>query len=304
MRSNSFKDLLQPKAASQIGKLSLLAQRAVEGFITGLHKSPHLGFAIEFAEHRPYSPFDDIKKLDWLAYARTDKFFIKLDQQQTNLRSHIVLDATSSMNYPIDNLSITKFKYARYLAALLLYLMFRQQDAVGISIIKERIDEVPPSTKLSAIQRIFELLSHTQPEGNSPISATLHRIAERIRQRGIVIVISDLIEQADDLIHAIQHLIFKRQQLIIFHIVDPSELTLPFKGPATFIDPETGQRLSVNPVEIREEYKNFIENHINTLKRHCAENKTEYILANTSIPYDKLLIEYLASRKRIIKYKS
>ncbi len=305
MTKKSFKDLLDPKVAAQVGKINLLAKRAVEGFITGLHKSPHLGFAIEFAEHRPYSPGDDTKRIDWLAYARTDKFFVKLDEQQTNLHTQVILDASESMNYSSDNEKYpTKFQYARYLSALLSYLMFLQQDAVGISVFSDYlIEHTNPSTKLSSLQRIFDVLTEINPSGITNIADVLHNLADRLSQRGLIIIISDLLDDTNKIIHAFQHFVFKKHQLMIFHILDNAELTLPFTVPSLFVDPETQEKITLNPNRIRDEYLDTMNAHIATLRRRCSEAKIEYILVNTTEPYDRMLIRYLTTRNKIIKRK-
>lgn len=297
---NKYNEIFEPQAAAKMGRLNLIARKAVEGFITGLHKSPHLGFAIEFAEHRHYTPGDEIRRIDWLAYARTDRFYVKLNEQQTNMRTQIILDASSSMRYTSHD--ITKFQYAKYLSALLGYLMLSQQDAVGLSIFSDSLREhFKPSAKYSSLQKIFDAIEQTQPYGTTDIVNVLHELAERLKQRGVIIIISDLLNDPEQIVRAFRHFVSKRHQVIVFHLIDPAELEFPFDKLTTFIDPETQERILSDPREMRTEYIAAMTKFLDFYKRQCSDAGIEYILANTSQRYDQMLIKYLSARKHLVK---
>lgn len=297
-----FRDFFEPDVAARVGRLNLVARKAVDGFITGLHRSPHLGFAIEFAEHRPYVPGDEIRRIDWLAYARTDRLYVKLHEQQTNLRCQIILDASRSMAYAGREGGATKFQYARYLAALLGYLMLSQQDAVGLSLFDNVLrHHTGPSAKLGSLQRIFDLLDRTEPRNTTALVGVLHELAERVTQRGLIVLLSDLLDDPEHICRALRHFVFKKHQVIVFHILDPAELEFPFTRLAHFADPETGARTLTDPSQVRDEYRKAIDAHINTCRRQCTDAGIEYILANTATRYDQMLVGYLSSRRRIVK---
>ncbi|MFA5864200.1 MAG: DUF58 domain-containing protein [Phycisphaerae bacterium] len=295
-----FKDFFEPEVASRLGRLNLVARQAVEGFITGLHKSPHLGFAIEFAEHRPYTPGDEIRRVDWLAYARTDRFYVKLHEQQTNLRCQIILDASKSMDYASG--PTTKFQYARYLAALLSYLMLSQQDAVGLSVFDDVLEHhFNPSAKLGSLQRIFDVLDKTTPKSTTALVPVLHELADRLKQRGMIVLLSDLLDEPENVLRALRHFTFKRHQVIVFHILDPAEIDFPFVKLAKFVDPETGLAVLTDPQQVRGEYLKALGNFLTTYRRQCADAGIEYIQVNTAQRYDQMLVSYLAARRRTVK---
>jgi uncharacterized protein (DUF58 family) len=295
-----FQHFFEPEIASRVGRLNFVARQAVEGFITGLHRSPHLGFAIEFAEHRPYSPGDEIRRIDWMAFARTDRLYVKLHEQQTNLRCQVILDASCSMNYASGKVS--KFQYARYLGALLSYLMLAQQDAVGLSVFDNIIQHhVKPSAKFAGLHRIFDILDKTEPKSTTALVTVLHELAERLKQRGLIILISDLLDDPADVMRALRHFVFKKHQVIVFHILDPDELEFPFTKLANFVDPETGQQVLTDPRQVRTEYLKSLDDFLNTYRRQCSDAGIEYILANTAQPYDQMLVSYLAARRRTAK---
>ncbi len=300
--TSKYSEFFEPKVAAKLGRLNIVARQAVEGFITGLHKSPHLGFAIEFAEHRPYTPGDDIRRIDWLAYARTERFYVKLHEQQTNLRAQIIIDTSNSMNYASTNAGITKFQYARYLAALLGYLMLAQQDAVGLSIFSDSLREhFSPSAKMSSLQRMFDTLEKIECYGTTAIVDVFHELANRLRERGLIIIISDMLDEPQKVMRALRHFIFKKHQLIVFHLADPDELEFPFESITRFVDSETGQQITTDPRQIRTEYLSAIDEFLTFYRKQSAEAGIEYILANTSQRYDQMLIKYLSMRKKLIK---
>jgi len=288
----------EPAQAARLGKLSLVARAAVEGFITGLHKSPHHGFSVEFSDHREYAPGDDLRHLDWVAYARTDRFYIKRYELETNLRAHILLDVSGSMKYGSG--PITKLQYGCYLAALMAYLMARQQDMVGLVTFDERIrTHLPPGSTPLHLDRLFRILEGITPGKVTAISRTFHDLAEKLGKRGLIIIISDLYDDPPAVIRGLRHFRQKKHQVILFHVLDQAELDLPFTNIVTFVDMETDEKLQVDPKFVREEYRRQIQEFINGYRRGCADSAVEYILASTATPYDVMLRSYLASRQRL-----
>jgi len=240
----------EPEKALRMGKLALTVRGVVEGFISGLHRSPHHGFSAEFSEHREYSPGDDLRHLDWLAYARTDRFYIKQYEQETNLRAYILLDVSGSMNYRSDG--VTKFEYGCLLAAMLAYLMARQQDAVGLVAFDEQIRKyLPPASTPSHLDRLFRALEELRPGRPTAISRTFHDLAERLHRRSMVLVISDLYDEPREVMRALQHFRHRRHQVIVLQVMDPAELRLPMNDLVTFVDLESGQRIQIDPKLIR-----------------------------------------------------
>ncbi len=295
-----YHEFFEPEVAARVGQLNLLARQATEGFVTGLHKSPHLGFAIEFAEHRHYSPGDEIRRIDWQAYARTDKYYVKLHEQQTNLRCQILLDASGSMGYGSGQ--ITKFQYARYLVAMLGYLMLSQQDAVGLTVFDTELREhFGTSARRSSLARVFDSLEKHHPGGETSLVPIMHELAERIKRRGLIIIVSDLLDDPEQVTAALQHFVSRRHQVIVFHIMDPAELDFRFDRLSHFVDMETGQRVLADPRQIRKEYMAGLETFLRTYRHRCGDAGVEYVLANTSQRYDQMLIEYLVARRRLVK---
>jgi len=295
-----YGDFFEPDVAARVGRLNLLVRKAVDGFITGLHRSPHLGFAIEFAEHRPYTPGDEIRRIDWLAYARTDRYFVKLNEQQTNLRCQIILDASGSMNFASG--SVTKFQYARYLAALLAYLLLSQQDAAGLSVFDNLLrHHLNPTAKPGSLGPIFSLLDRTEPRNATALVSVLHELAGRLKQRRLIILLSDLLDDPDQVCRALRHFTFKRHQVIVFHILDPAELEFPFTKLARFADPETGRHVLTDPHQVRSRYLKEMEAFLATYRRQCSDAGIEYILADTSQRYDQRLIQFIAARRKTVK---
>jgi uncharacterized protein (DUF58 family) len=288
---------LDPAVLSRLGHFNLLARRVVEGFISGLHKSPHHGFSVEFAEHREYAAGDDIRRLDWVALARSDRYYIKQYEQETNLRATIVLDCSGSMNYSSGGL--TKLQYGSFLAATLAYLMTRQQDAVGLVLFDtETRLNLPPGQSPMHLNEICRRLEQAAPGGETNISSTFHELAESLKRRGLVIILSDLYDNEREVMRAIRHFRQKRHEVIVFQILDRAELELPFTRLLDFHDLETDERLQVDPRDIREAYVQELQAFIDGYRRNFTENNVEYVLTDTTMPYDFMLTAYLARRQR------
>ncbi len=291
----------EPDRVAKLRNLSLLARHAVEGFISGLHRSPHKGFSVEFAERRDYTPGDDIRHMDWVAWGRTDRYYIKQYEQETNLRAYILLDVSNSMNYS-QGAPVKKFAYGCFLTACLSYLMCRQQDMVGVIGFDQDVRfHIAPGSSPVHLDRIFKELEKVRPGRKTAVARTFHKLAQRIAKRGLIIIISDLYDDQDELMKALQHFVYKKHQMIIFHVFDPAELELPFRRVTSFIDLETDERLQVDPRRIREAYIREIGAFINRYRKECSDRNIEYSVTRTDTPYDKMLLKYLARRKAMLR---
>ncbi len=282
-----------PSDAARTGRLSFIARQVVEGVITGLHKSPHRGFSVEFSEHREYVPGDELRHLDWKVYSRSDRYYIKLYEQETNLRATIVLDTSSSMWFG------NKHDYGRHLAACLAYLLANQQDQVGLVLMDEKIRlELPPGSSPAHLDRLFaELeLDEVNAAKATNIGAGLHQLAERLPRRSLVILISDLWLDPAELTRSLQHLRYRRHQGLVLHLLDREEVDLPYERQVTLQDLETGEKLQINPAEIRETYKKQVQDYLTTVRRCCSDCDVEYHPIYVQEPYDKALVQLIHRR--------
>ena len=295
-----YQDYLSSSIIKKIDNISLRAKLVVEGFIIGLHKSPYHGFSVEFSEHRPYGFGDEIKHIDWKLLAKTDKLYIKQFEEETNLKSYILFDKSLSMSYSSDN-SISKFEYAKTLSACLSYLMIRQQDAVGLTTFDDKIDvSIKPKSKTSHLNILLSTLHHSKVKGETEISPILHSLAESIKKRGLIILISDLMDNPKDVINGLRHFRYKGHEIIIFHILDAKEISFDFNQITNFIDLENNENLKTDPRHIRSAYKKAFKEFCNIYQSECSQNNIDYVQINTSDSLDKTLIEYLIKRSRLI----
>jgi uncharacterized protein (DUF58 family) len=279
--------------------MELRARLVVEGFITGLHKSPYHGFSVEFAEHRQYMPGDEIRHIDWKVYGRTDRYYIKQYEEETNLKSYIILDASRSMQYASPG-NITKLEYASYLVASLSYMMLKQQDAVGLTIFDERITTyLPPHATRAYLRQILVTLEKLEPGNGTGAGTSLHQVADRIKRRGLVIIISDLLDKPDEVLAALKHFRHKKNEVIVMQVLDPRELTFAFDEDAIFKDMETADRLMTQPWQIRKAYQREMGAFVERYKKECRENYVDYVQLDTATPFDVALIEYLSKRAKM-----
>jgi uncharacterized protein (DUF58 family) len=279
--------------------MELRARLVVEGFITGLHKSPYHGFSVEFTEHRQYMPGDEIKHIDWKVYGKTDRFYIKQFEEETNLKSYLIVDASRSMDYASKG-NIKKFEYASYVAAALSYMMIEQRDAVGLTLFDEgiRVSLLPRATR-SYLKEILKELESAQPAKKTGTSASLNLIAEQIKRRGLVIVLSDLFDKPEAVMTALKHFRHKGHEVVVMQILDPLERSFAFDGDAIFKDLETREELMTQPWHIQKAYQQSMHEFLDFYKRQCRDNNIDYVLLDTSTPFDKALFEYLNKRKRM-----
>jgi uncharacterized protein (DUF58 family) len=291
---------LQPAVVAQLANMELRARFVVEGFITGLHKSPYHGFSVEFTEHRQYMPGDEIKHIDWKAYGKTDRFYIKQFEEETNLKSYIIVDASRSMDYASKG-NLKKFEYASYVAAALSFMMIEQRDAVGLTLFDEGIRvSLPPRATRSYLKEILKELESAQPANKTGTSASLNLIAEQIKRRGLVVVLSDLFDKPESVMTALKHFRHKGHEVIVMQVLDPLERSFAFEGDAIFKDLETQEELMTQPWHIQKAYQQSMQEFLDFYKRRCRDNNIDYVLLDTSTPFDKALFQYLNKRKRMI----
>ncbi len=295
---NNHRKYLEPEVLSQLSNISLVARLVVEGFITGLHKSPYHGFSVEFAEHRQYMPGDEIKRIDWKVYGKTDRFYVKEYEEETNLKCYILLDISGSMKYSSGGIS--KIEYGSYLAASLSYLMLKQRDATGLALYSDRIKKfIPPRSVWTYLNRILTELENVVCEDETSTSVTFHELAERINRRGLIIIISDLIDDMDEVLKALRHFRHRKHEVLVFHVLDKKEINFDFPRSGIFRDIETGEEINTQPWHIREDYSKQVQQFIDFYRKNCRDNLIDYIPVNTSTPYDKVLMEYLVKRKML-----
>ncbi|MFH0989096.1 MAG: DUF58 domain-containing protein [bacterium] len=290
---------LQPEVAAQLANMELRARLVVEGFITGLHKSPYHGFSVEFTEHRPYMPGDEIKHIDWKAYGKTDRYYIKQFEEETNLKSYILLDASASMGYASEK-NLKKVEYASYLAAALAYLMIEQRDAVGLTVYDEQVRKsLPPRATRLYLNQILRELEHLEAANKTGTAQSLHEVAERIKRRGLVIVLSDLFDDPQSVITALKHFRHRGNEVIVMQILDPLERSFAFGSDAVFRDLETREELLTQPWHVQKAYRKSMQEFLDLIKKECRENAIDYILLDTATPFDTSLIEYLNKRRKM-----
>jgi uncharacterized protein (DUF58 family) len=280
--------------------MELRARLVVEGFITGLHHSPYHGFSVEFAEHRQYMPGDEIRNIDWNVFGKTDRYYVKQYEEETNLKSYLLVDASNSMAFKSEG-RISKLEYASFLASSLAYLMVRQQDAVGLTIYDETIRTIlPPHATTVFLVEIFKALSALQARNKTGTAFSLHTIAEQIKRRGLVIIFSDLFDKQNDVLSALKHFRHKKNEVILFHILDPMEKTFSFGSDAIFKDMETAEERISQPHHIRKAYQEAMSNFLAFYRKECRENLIDYVLLDTATPFDTALLEYLHKRHRLL----
>ncbi|HZL36645.1 MAG TPA: DUF58 domain-containing protein [Tepidisphaeraceae bacterium] len=294
----SAASLLEPRVLQQISKMELIARQVMDGYVQGMHRSPHIGFALDFAQHRQYVPGDDVKRIDWRVFGKSERYYIKQYEVTTNLRCSIVLDASGSMAYKGAGDAMSKFRYAQFVAACLSYIVLHQQDSVGLITFDNKVRQfIPPRSSPSQLLRILQTLDETKAERESGIAPLLHEVAERINRRGMVIVLSDLFDDSDKLIEALHHLRHKRHEVILMQIMSNDELQFPFRKWSLFENLEQpGDRLKLDPAMMRRIYLENVSAHLARVREAANKLRINYLLLNTSQPFDEALSVYLAQR--------
>jgi len=292
---------LDPAVVARLAHLDVRARLVVEGFIAGMHRSPFHGFSVEFAEHRPYMPGDPLKNLDWKVLAKSDRYLVKQYTEETNLRAHLLLDLSGSMAFRSERASMSKLEYARSLAAALAYLMLGQQDAVGTMTFADKpLQYVPPRSVRSHLDVVLKALATGQPEGRTRLGPALHELAERIKRRGLVVLLSDLLDSPADVLSGLQHFRHRNHEVIVFHILDPDEIEFPYTDASTFVDLETGAQLTTEPWEIAASYRQKLTAWRDQYARSCREQRIDYVPLDSQTPFDRALLAYLEKRATLL----
>jgi uncharacterized protein (DUF58 family) len=288
---------LDPHMLARVGFSPLLARVVVEGFLNGLHKSPFHGFSVEFAEHREYVPGDDLKYLDWALYARTDHYYIKRFEEETNLRCYLLLDRSASMSYGTG--ALTKWDYSCFLATCLAHLMVRQQDAVGMALVGSGANLfVPPRCRRSHLRQLMVAMVNQAPSGTTNLAASIRGIIRKLKRRGLVVLVSDLIDDPAETLKAIRLLAGHRHDVIVFHVQDAAELEFAFEGAALFRDLETGEEMEIDPASLRSAYLEQMRELCEFYRKGLSELGIDSQLINTRLSYDQALSAYLNRRAR------
>ena len=288
---------LKPEVIRQISRLDLRAQFVVKGFLQGLHASPYHGFSVEFSEHRRYEHGDDPKDIDWLVYAKTDRYYIKKFEAETNITGYLAMDLSRSMAYTYRQ-EMTKFDYAISLAAALCYLMVHQQDPVGLVTFDTKIRaSLPPKSKRKQLGDVLSLLANLKPTGETDIGHSLSQLAAMLKQRSVVMIFSDLLAEPDEVMRALYQLRHRSHDVILFHIMDEAEVTFPFDGMVELEDPETKERMKVDANNYRRDYQTELKAFRDKYRQDCFQAGVDYVELDTSMQFDKALTEYLISRQ-------
>jgi uncharacterized protein (DUF58 family) len=288
-----------PLVLARISGLALRARYVVEGLISGLHRSPYQGHSVEFAEHREYTPGDEIRHVDWKVYGRQDRFFVKRFEEETNLRAVIMVDCSASMSFGTSGMA--KYDYAATLATSLAYLLLRQRDAVGLILFRGSVAEyVPPRANPDHLHRIVSALDRGVPSGETDLARVVEEASGKLRRRGLIVVISDLLEEPSTVIRGLVRFRHRKNEVVVLHLLDPAEITLPFSGVHRFIDPETGQRLIIDPDAVRREYRRRMTELIERYRGEILGGDMEYSHLTTDQGLDKALVRFLVHREGLI----
>jgi uncharacterized protein (DUF58 family) len=297
--AEDYREYLKPETVSKLKGMELRARMVVEGFIAGLHKSPYHGFSVEFAEHRQYMPGDSIRDIDWKLYGKSDRFFIKQYEEETNLKGYLLLDCSKSMAYH-SGAEISKLDYAGMLSGALSYMMLRQRDSVGLVTFDQKIRRyIPPRSKSGHLHVMLKEIADQTPSELTDISHTLHEMAERIKRRGLVIIMSDLLDDAEKIISGLKHFRYNQHEVIVFHILDPRERDFAFGTDALFRDMETGEEITTSPYQIKKDFQRQVKAFAEQIAMACRQSNIDYHPIDTSMPFDKALYAFLGKRERL-----
>jgi len=321
-----FKKYLVPSVVARLSNIELKAKSVVEGFMTGLHKSPYHGFSVEFAEHRQYMPGDDLKFLDWKVYARTGRYYIKRFEEETNLKSYILLDISKSMDFSSSKIKetnekkglaklfskvkspaeesksyLTKLEYGSYVAASLAYLMLLQRDAISLTTYDTKIQNyISPRATNSNLKLMLHALNNIQSTDKTGTARCLNEIADKVKRRGLVIIISDLFDDQKEVLSALRHFKYTKNEVIVFQILDPVELSFLSGNPVTLKDVETQEEMFSQPFVIQKAYQEAVKEFTETYRSECAKSDIDYIMLSTENTFDKVLINYLSKRMKMM----
>ena len=291
--------LLDPEVLARLATLKLRARAITEGVLTGFHKSPHHGQSVEFAEHKEYAPGDDVRRIDWKAYGKFDKYYVKQFEQETNLRAWLVVDGSGSMGYRGRPERMSKLEYASALAASLAYLLVRQGDAAGLVVVADRVlRALPPRATASHLPQIVEALEGVAPAGPTSLAAAVDHVLENAPRRSSVLVFSDLLDAEDKVVKRLAQLRRRKHEVTIFHVLDPFELEFPFEDPTLFLSMEDARQVEANGRDVRRGYLEVLRRWLEEVRRAAGEADLEHVLCRTDEPFDEVLLPFLARRER------
>jgi len=294
------KSPFDPVALSKIANMELRARVVADAVMSGIHKSPYTGSSIEFLEHKEYSPGNEIKHIDWKVQAKTDKYYVKQFEEETNLKSYLFIDASGSMGY--KSTGVSKFEYAVTLIISLAYILLRQSDIVGLISFDDKVRQyIPPRSRLSHLHGIINLLSNTTVQGKSNIGEVLKGFAEKIGRRSLIIIVSDFFDDTQKILKQLKYFHSRKNEIVLFHILDPYELTFPFETITFFESIEDDKKILADPKSIKEQYLSEINRFITQFKQSCLENQIDYWLIDSSTPVDQALIQFLAKRESTLR---
>lgn len=298
--TTQLRKFLDPRAVSRLDNMELIARLVVEGFMAGLHRSPFHGFSAEFSEYRPYNPGESASRVDWKVFAKTDRHYVKLFEEETNLRATLLLDASASMNFSGDDRRVTKFRYASLLGAGLAYLLIRQQDAVGMISFDDKVRTVLPARSMKRhLHTLLATLQKTEPGGETDVGGILHQAAEMLRRRGLVILLSDLLDDPAGVLAGLKHFRHRGHEVMVFHILDPLERDLALRDEIRLEDLETGRTLRTQPWFLREELAGRVEAWRRELEKECREHRIDYVPLESDTPFDVAMHRILDRRARL-----
>ena len=292
------RSFLDTAVLARLSNFPLFARRAMQGSVSGRHPSPHRGSSVEFAEYRKYTPGDDLRRMDWRVFGRSDRYYVKEFEADTNLRCCLVLDTSGSMDY--GSSGISKIEYARRIAGALGHMALQQGDAVGLSCVaKGIIRNIPPKRNPAHLLNIFDTLEEAKPQGETQLPAVLHELAETIRQRALMVILSDLFVPAEELRDCFQHLQFRRHDVAIFHLLDPKEIKFDFGRPTRFVDMEGGPSIFAEPSEIADRYQKALQGYLQELQKAVLESGVDYHRVSIDENYEQVLMRFLIGRTRV-----
>ncbi len=299
--ADDYRKYLEPEIVSKLKGMDLKARLVVEGFIAGMHKSPYHGFSVEFAEHRQYMPGDNISDIDWKVYAKSDRYYIKQYEEETNLKAYLLLDCSKSMAYTSDEKRVHKLDYAGMLSGALSYMLLKQRDAVGMVTFDKKIRQyIPPRSKKGHLHILLNEIAKQIPSESTDISAALHEMAERIKRRGLIILMSDLLDEPEKILSGLKHFRYNNHEVIVFHILDPRERDFAFSKEAIFKDMETGEEITTLPYQIKKDFAAQVNQFSETIATTCRASNIDYVPIDTSMPFDKALYAFLSKRARLV----
>lgn len=294
-----YRQYLQPETVSKLKGMELRARMVVEGFIAGLHRSPYHGFSVEFAEHRQYMPGDNIRDIDWKLFGKSDRFYIKQYEEETNLKGYLLLDCSRSMAYH-SGAPISKLDYAGMLSGALSYMMLRQRDAVGLVTFDQKIRRyIPPRSKAGHLHVLLSEIANQRPSEQTDVGSALHEMAERIKRRGLVVIMSDLLDEPHKIVSGLKHFRYNKHEVIVFHILDPRERDFAFGGEAVFKDMETGEEITTLPYQMKRDFAKQVKSFSEEIAAACRQSNIDYHPIDTAMPFDKALYAFLGKRERL-----